>query len=77
MRKLKSKTWQSIKLIAIQWTIFALLVASAVLWFAQREYKQLAEEMAEKSNRLELCQENFKEFEKQIKSGQIILNLEE
>lgn len=68
-RRLKNKTWHTIKIIAINWTIFVLLVASASLWLLLNEYREI-------SYRLEVCEHNFEVWNEQVESGKIILELE-
>ena len=68
--------WNTLKIIAINWTFFVLIAASVALWMLLSERKELFKENAEIQMKLENCQSNWEEVEKQISSGRIVLELQ-
>lgn len=67
--RIKDRTWRDIKISMFWITMFALISASAALWFLLQQYQEV-------SGELDICRHNFEEWTKQIKNGKIILELE-
>ena len=64
------KHWNTIKIIIINWVIFALLLSGFAILMLMRDRTALLK-------RIEVCENNMNEFNKQVESGRIILELKE
>lgn len=49
-------------------TVFILLMASGAIWWLLKDYQEV-------SRKLEVCESNFEEFNKQISGGKIVLDI--
>ena len=65
---IKKINWQIFRLIALQWMIFAMLLAVIALIFLLNERKQLI-------SKYEICEHNWELVEKQLGSGRVVLEL--
>jgi hypothetical protein len=63
-----NKNWTYIKIVILNWFIFAWIIGLFAGWQLYQAYK-------EKSNRLDICTNNMEEIEKQIEYGVIQLKL--
>ncbi len=67
--KVKPQTWQTIKIVLINWTLFVLIAQAFFCW-------QLYKANKENAKRLDICVTNFGEMERQVESGRIVLDFE-
>ena len=69
MKHLSKNSWHDIKLSMFWIGIFTMLVATLAICLLLQENRDL-------TTRIGICQHNFEQWEKQVKSGRIILELE-
>jgi len=74
--KIKSNTWQTIKIIVINWTLFILIAETYFVWQSYNKVKDFSQEANGWKQKFETCQANFGEMERQVSSGRIVLDFE-
>jgi len=66
---MKKPNWEHIKIIAIQWVIFTMIVSAYALWTLNKENQELRQENA-------ILKNTNEEIMKQINQDSIILKME-